>query len=534
MAPLLPSTLSSFPSSGWCQGRALVDLHQMSYSQVYTTLQRNSADWNFGHFAASGLEIDLFANPNEIKFFAAGLCEILAYRGGRPRHVRYLLDRGFQQSMIDLWRRAPVERPKEIIASLSAMSRDGMVDVAREFLDLGLHAKQEVGTCLRVASHYARKAGMTWAGLVRHYEATRSAYEKGLIEALRESGGILNFDRFFEIAMFGAMGTYTGDTAHHLISSKDDQERKSFFKTDAEDPHLADSLVHHARVSWERLGKPKEFVLMEMGAGMGALAENILKSLEQLPPSDPFFRACRYLIVERSPALAEIQRSRLSAFGRVSVECRSVIEGGLPRLPHAFVFSNELVDMFPMRKVTGTTGGIEESYVVFHGGAIQEVQGPARESTREYMREHRIDLESGETYYFQPGIAPWIAGLDQAVERGAIVTIDYGGTRSDLRAKRKKFGNFMFRGYLQKGDPKWTLDDMATPTYRDSVTGVSRPKDLTVDVDATAISEAAERTGRLKMEELVSQRRYMYAWREGEQDLTSFDNSFALILSKGV
>lgn len=534
MAPLFSPTLGPLQSSGWWQGRGLVDLHEMSYSQTYAVLQRNSADWNFRHFAASEPGLDLFTNPNDAKFLAAGLCEILAYRGGRPGHVRHLLGMGFQQSMIDLWRRAPVERPKEIIEKLGGMSRDAMVDAARDFLDFGLHAKQEVGTCLRLASHYARKAGMGWKGLIRHYETTRSAYEISLIEALKENGGILNFDRFFELAMFGALGTYTGDTAHHLISSKDETERKSFFKTDAEDPHLADSLVHYARVCWERLGKPKEFVLMEMGAGMGALAENILKNLQQLSPNDPFSRACRYLIVERSSALAEIQRSRLSAFGRVSVECRSVIEGGLPRLPNAFVFSNELVDMFPMHKVAGTSGGLEESYVVFHGGTIQEVQGPARESTRDYMRNRRIDLEDGETYYFQPGIDPWIAGLDEAVERGVIVTIDYGGTRSDLRGKRKKFGNFMFRGYLQKGDPKWLLDDMAAPTYRDSITGVSRPKDLTVDVDATAISEAAERTGRLKPEEFMSQRRFMYAWREGEQELSSFDNSFALILSKGV
>ena len=60
---------------------------------------------------------------------------------------------------------------------------------------------------------------------------------------------------------------------------------------------------------WEILGKPTPFSLVEMGAGQGILAGDLLKYLKQHYPN--FFAVLDYTIVEKSSALRQEQQQRL-------------------------------------------------------------------------------------------------------------------------------------------------------------------------------------------------------------------------------
>jgi SAM-dependent MidA family methyltransferase len=427
------------------------------------------------------------------------------------------------------------ERSKIILKGLNIRTREDRRKIACEFLDFALHARQEIGVCLFLAQKLSEISGLDWAGLLRERAERRSDYEGELVSFVREQGGVVPFERYYERAMFDPLiGTYTGKTAEHLIATGLSPSPESFFRTASVEPALAKSLLIYAQNLWARLGRPETFQIVEMGAGMGSLAEAVLERIESMPKGEPFRAAVTYTIVEKSPALARIQEGRLGRFGgRAAVLRRSAVAGSLPAVRTGLFFSNELVDMFPPRKIINAGGLLYEGYLAYRGGLLQELNGPVREETAVFLKDRAIRLKPGETYYIQPDIDPWIRALDAALERGEVVTIDYGERRGALRVRRHEFGRSMFRGYFPGTDPKWALSALSIASYRDSPTGVARPKDMTVDVDFTTIEEAAAATS-LRYSAFTTQNDWTQQFSGEEPEEGKFSGFRVSILSKSL
>ena len=82
---------------------------------------------------------------------------------------------------------------------------------------------------------------------------------------------------------------------------------------------------------WGKLGRPKEFVLVEAGAGVGRLAQHVLDFCEAR--LQDFFSAVQYVAVERSTsrreqALARLERHPEAGRLRVSPEIPPQIYAG--------------------------------------------------------------------------------------------------------------------------------------------------------------------------------------------------------------
>jgi len=59
---------------------------------------------------------------------------------------------------------------------------------------------------------------------------------------------------------------------------------------------------------WKSLGSPKEFELIELGAGNGEMMSVLLESFKNFPK---FFKACKFKIIEKSPSLIKIQKKKI-------------------------------------------------------------------------------------------------------------------------------------------------------------------------------------------------------------------------------
>ena len=59
---------------------------------------------------------------------------------------------------------------------------------------------------------------------------------------------------------------------------------------------------------WQNSGSPKNFNLVELGAGNGEMMKIIIESLKNFPN---FFEACNIYIFEKSPVLKKIQKNKL-------------------------------------------------------------------------------------------------------------------------------------------------------------------------------------------------------------------------------
>ncbi|MDM9382581.1 class I SAM-dependent methyltransferase [Chlorogloeopsis sp. ULAP01] len=108
---------------------------------------------------------------------------------------------------------------------------------------------------------------------------------------------------------------------------------------------------------WEILGQPVLFSLVEMGAGQGHLALDILKYIQQHYPD--FFAALEYVIVEKSPALRQVQQERLQDFKLRWCSLEDIPNNSIT----GCFFSNELLDALPVHQFILEEGKLREIYV---------------------------------------------------------------------------------------------------------------------------------------------------------------------------
>ncbi|AFZ31318.1 protein of unknown function DUF185 [Gloeocapsa sp. PCC 7428] len=206
-------------------------------------------------------------------------------------------------------------------------------------------------------------------------------------------------------------------------------------------PHLGadfgELLAEQFLQIWEILEKPIPFTLLEMGAGQGILALDILNYLERQYPD--FLAALNYVIIERSPTLIQEQQQRLHKY-------HSRLQWlALAEIPENSIvgccFSNELVDAFPVHQITIENGQLREIYVTTQKTAdpqatFAEVVGEVSTARIfDYFDLIKIALPSPaypEGYRSEVNLAAldWLKTVAAKLQRGYVLTIDYGYSAS--------------------------------------------------------------------------------------------------------
>jgi SAM-dependent MidA family methyltransferase len=147
---------------------------------------------------------------------------------------------------------------------------------------------------------------------------------------------------------------------------------------------------------------PDEFTIVELGAGRGLLAREILQHY-------PF----PYQILEHSASMREIQRKSLSGYAVEWVE-------DLPAHVTGCVFSNEFFDALPVRRIVRRDGVLREIHVT---GAFTEIEGDLCEPLEGLAD---IPLAEGQLADINTEAVQWIGRIAAALERGYHLAIDYG------------------------------------------------------------------------------------------------------------
>ena len=190
---------------------------------------------------------------------------------------------------------------------------------------------------------------------------------------------------------------------------------------------LAEQLVE----IWSIMGYPAPFMLVEMGAGEGLLAVDILDYLQQYRPD--LLPVLEYVIVEQAEGLIEKQQKVLQKWldKQINICWKSWSE-----IPEASLigccFSNELVDAFPIHQIVINKGKIKEIYVTSSSEELREVEGePSTTELEEYFKLVEVDLPSDEypdRYRTEVNLAAlnWLATVADRLQRGYVLTIDYG------------------------------------------------------------------------------------------------------------
>jgi SAM-dependent MidA family methyltransferase len=253
-------------------------------------------------------------------------------------------------------------------------------------------------------------------------------------------------------------------------------------------PLFGAMLGRQLREMWEALGAPPALDLVEVGAGTGILARDILAWAQRTAPD--FFEAVRYAIVETSGSLAATQRARLEAEGLAD---RVRWSRELPPAATGVVFSNELLDAMPVHRVATHEDALTEVWVTWDGAAFTEELRPAKPEIAAYFG--ALGLRPGEGCRAEVNLAAldWIRGAAAALGSGFLLTLDYGYEAEDLYAPWRRDGTLLcFYRHNPSADPYARLGR----------------QDITSHVDFTSIPRTGEEAG-LRTLGLVSQSQFL-------------------------
>ena len=166
-----------------------------------------------------------------------------------------------------------------------------------------------------------------------------------------------------------------------------------------------------------------------MGAGNGELAQDIvrffLNSNEQA-----LIEAISYTIIEQSPALTKQQQELLKST-ELSVTWKNMEDIPLNSI-EGCIFSNELVDAFPVHLITKQDNQLQEVYLTIKDDHLAETIGElSTEKLARYFDLVGIDLlqpQYSEGYRTEVNLQAldWIKAIASKIKRGYLLTIDYG------------------------------------------------------------------------------------------------------------
>ena len=167
-----------------------------------------------------------------------------------------------------------------------------------------------------------------------------------------------------------------------------------------------------AAVTWQQMGSPPAFWLVELGPGRGTLMADAWRAVSEMMPG--FCAAARVALVEASPALAARQRAALAGLPATwFARAEDVPEGP------AIILANEFLDALPIRQFIRREGWMER-FVEDGAFAEQPTDHPLPEAAPGEIRECNAAAE---------GVAALLAAR-LARDGGAALLLDYGPAQS--------------------------------------------------------------------------------------------------------
>ena len=219
-----------------------------------------------------------------------------------------------------------------------------------------------------------------------------------------------------------------------------------YFTSPIAHPAFGALIAVQLRRMWELLGSPPIFGVVEAGAGTGRLARDIIGYAPIV--SESFARSLRYIALDRYAAVPP---------GGPRPDLQQVVASTVPLRGVVGCFiSNELVDSLPVHRFRIVDGEIMEVLVGLdcHGRLI-EVQGPpSTPALGRRLESLGLTLPEGFRGEVNLEARRWLADVADSLERGFVLTIDYGCEAHELYSALHAGGTLRtYRNHLPTDSP---------------------------------------------------------------------------------
>lgn len=235
-------------------------------------------------------------------------------------------------------------------------------------------------------------------------------------------------------------------------------------------------LIARQLVQMDELLGGEMFEVVEQGAGEGHLAFDILDALAVEAPG--LYARIRYTLVEVGPASRERQARMLAAHADRVAWCDAVSW----RVTRGCFLSNELVDAFPVHVVEKRGAELREVHVVngAAGAFAEELRAPSTPALAEHFKWLGVAPVEGNRAEVNLAAPVWMREVANRIDRGFVMTIDYGYPAAELYALHRRAGTLLcYRQHQADDDPYTAVGE----------------KDITAHVDFTALQQAGTEAG---------------------------------------
>jgi SAM-dependent MidA family methyltransferase len=365
-------------------------------------------------------------------------------------------------------------------------------------------------------------------------------------QEIREQGPI-PFSRYMELCLYDPeLGYYSRHTEQF--------GKAGDFYTSSDVHAVFGRLVaRQFEEMWRILGSPERIALVELGAGRGLFAQDVLDWSEKKFPD--FFHALRYILVENSNRLRHCLQSTLArhlASGKAELDSpcpvntvyqsapptaaerrqntahgpsatlkvnssrglgndgdqgpkgRKSLNPILPMISDrpTIIFANEFFDALPV-EVLSSQGSLR---IDVRDGRFLEIWAPPSPEELEFLDRFSVHPEPGERIEVPLIAQTYIDHIAASVQHGFILVIDYGYTREEQLAGRHRGTLKAFRRHSVSANPYEAPGE----------------QDITADVSFTALAAAAERHG-MQTQKLITQSQFLMGIGEANQFADAFE-----------
>ncbi len=263
-------------------------------------------------------------------------------------------------------------------------------------------------------------------------------------QKITQAGGWISFAEFMHMALYtSGLGYYSGGAKKFA----DLKTGEGDFVTAPEiSPLFAQTLaLQVAQVLTASQGDNLPSNILELGAGTGKLAVDLLMELDQLNCLPE-----QYFILEVSAYLRQVQRENCQAKLPKNLLDKLVWLDELPKKFNGLVLGNEVLDAIPAHIIHKTAEGWRErgvsfeAYFIWRDNLINDVASLAQANLTEHLPPNLAeDLPIGYITELNPAASALVRSLADILETGAILLIDYGFGAAEYYHPQRNQGTLM-------------------------------------------------------------------------------------------
>jgi SAM-dependent MidA family methyltransferase len=311
----------------------------------------------------------------------------------------------------------------------------------------------------------------------------RSAVDQEIRDLIQKNGRI-TFAQFMQACLYSPRGGFYYSRGNRISTH--------FGTSPTSHPVFGALIARQLEQMWHLLGDPPVFHVIEVGSGDGALAQSIVHACWRMAPR--LAQVLYYVAADYEPrwlqspdhtfdgdngtgdGMSPSRRDAILGVQRVKTE-------GLRAFRNVVgcILCNELIDNFPVHRFAIQGGRVKEVFVTSAGGNLTEVlDEPSSPRIEARLTSLVVSLPEGYRGEVNLAMEDWTGQLSRALDRGFILTIDYGQLATDLYSRQHNQGTLVcYNRHVVSSDPYQHIGQ----------------QDITCQVDFTSLMRLGDRHG---------------------------------------